>query len=155
MIALSLVVSVYAQPSEFRIEIVRISTTKGLVTGELRLNGTALGNVFENEALKIAPGEYTGVLRYFSGKNFVQGSFGTLGKTGDFLLEVSGVDGRTAILLHSGNAPHHSRGCILLGAAPKNGVLPTEHLLYRLRVAFYGTEAPTSTPNKAITISIH
>jgi hypothetical protein len=83
---------------------------------------------------------------------------GKLSTKGEFLLEASGVTGRTDILLHQGNAPKHSLGCILLGPAkrgPDGGVtIGSDHPLRKLRLAFYGTDDPVSCPNKNITITV-
>lgn len=98
-------------------------------------------------------------MRYNSGKNFAQSPLGLLSNKGDFLLEVSGVPGRTNILLHQGNAPYHSTGCILLGPVGKTPsgarIIPNEdHPLRILRIEFYGSEFPNSCPDKDISIVI-
>ena len=93
----------------------RESPQGDLVPGQIWVNGQVIGRTYESVKYQILPGEYQGTLRYVSGKNFVQGPMGELGTTGDFLLEVSGVSGRTDILFHGGNKPYQSRGCILLG----------------------------------------
>ena len=90
------------------------------VLGTLSVNGTPLGDVLENEVLRIKAGTYKGVVRYYSKKNFVQGPLGVMGEAGDFLLEVSGVQGRTALLIHSGTKPWHSEGCILAGGSQED-----------------------------------
>lgn len=152
--------NVFDRPANqvFRIQIARTKVENGLVHGEIRVNNQPIGFTFENPDLKIPAGVYSGVLRYWSGHNFVQEPFGHLGRKGDFLLEVSGVPGRTDILLHAGNRPHHSKGCILLGPAERlpNGAaqVDSNHPLYRLRKAFYGTDVPVSTPNLRITVEI-
>ena len=142
----------------FRIEIARTKTENGLVHGEIRVNGQPIGFAFENADLKIPAGVYSGILRYWSGHNFVQGPFGQLGEHGDFLLEVGGVSGRTNILLHAGNRPHQSKGCILLGPAERLAVgtarVGSDHPLYRLRKTFYETDFPSSTPDKKIIVEI-
>jgi hypothetical protein len=142
----------------FRIQIARTKTENGLVYGEIRVNDEPIGFTFENADLKIPAGLYSGVVRYWSGHNFVQGPFGQLGKTGDFLLEVDSVSGRPNILLHGGNRPYQSTGCILLGAVQKlpdgTASVTADHPLYRLRREFYGSDIPNSTPAKKITIEI-
>lgn len=133
------------------------------VLGTLSVNGVPLGDVLENEAVRIKAGTYKGVMRYFSKKNFVQGPFGVMGEIGDFLLEVSGVQGRSALLLHTGTKPWHSEGCILAGAAKKvqtggqNRVtIETDSTLRALRKAFYGSDAPPNAcPNKTIVFTIN
>jgi hypothetical protein len=130
-----------------------------LVTGTLTVNGHVLGRTYENADVMVGDGLYTGRMRYKSGHNFVQGPFGAITRTGDFLLEVGGVPGRTAILFHGGNKPRHSRGCILLGAVrrdPKTQtpVLEQNHPLRKLRTFFYETEAPNASPAKNVTIVV-
>lgn len=138
------------------------------VVGELRLNGKKLGDTLENEKLKVPAGEYRGLMRYVSGKNFVAGALGKAAQTGDFLVEVADVKEpngreRTDILLHSGTRPWHSRGCILTGAAKRvkdakgdeRTILDEGSVLRELRKAFYGTDGePLLCPNKSIRIKI-
>lgn len=101
---------------EFLIRIKRSATAKdGLLSGELSVNGESLGTCYENADKMIPKGTYKGVLRYASGKNFVQGPGGVLGHSGDFLVEVAEVPHRTDILFHAGNKKEHSEGCILCG----------------------------------------
>ena len=147
------------QPSPFSIVVERGSPENGLITGKLSVNGHRIGTTYENQALEIPAGTYAGVLRYVSGRNFVSGPLGTIGTQGDFLLEVSGVSGRTDILFHGGNKPAQSQGCIMLGPVvpPPGSSIPSladEHPLRKLRLLFYGKDIPDSTPNKAITVQI-
>jgi hypothetical protein len=131
-----------------------------LVTGTLTVDWQVVGKTYENAKLMIPAGHYPGYLRYVSGHNFVQGPFGTIAHTGDFLLEVGKVKGRTAILFHGGNKARHSRGCILLGAVGKDPkthlpFLEHDHPLRKLRRLFYGTETPVLTPDKSVTIQVN
>jgi hypothetical protein len=130
-----------------------------LVTGSLVVNGQVIGKTYENASLMIPAGSYPGYLRYKADHNFVQGPFGTIARTGDFLLEVGNVPRRSAILFHGGNKPKHSRGCILLGAVgrdPKTHVrfLESDHPLRKLRLMFYGTDNPTACPAKNVTVRV-
>lgn len=147
-----------AQSKDFQITIQREEKKNKLVIGTISVNGEGIGTAYENDDLKIPAGTYKGLLRYWSGKGFAQGPFGTYGQKGDFLLEVSGVKGRTHILFHGGNKPHHSLGCILLGPVNKDasGVrfLDENHPLVKLRNLFYGTDVPNSTPDKNITVNV-
>ena len=151
-------VSLFGQPEDFHITIKRNRVIGNLVYGTIYLNGQEIGSAFENNDLKIPVGNYKGLMRYNSGKDFVQSELGKLSTKGDFLLEASGVLGRTDILLHQGNAPKHSKGCILLGPAtrgPDGGVtIGPDNPLRKLRLAFYGTDEPNSCPNKTITITV-
>ncbi|MCC6742660.1 MAG: hypothetical protein IT175_02255 [Acidobacteria bacterium] len=143
----------------FRIVVERQKVEGGLVIGSISVDGRAIGSAYENADLKIPAGTYAGALRYWSGHNFVAGPFGTIGKEGDFLLEVTGVTGRRDILFHGGNKPQHSTGCIMLGPVGKDPAtsipsLDADHPLRKLRLLFYGTDTPSSTPNKRIEIEI-
>jgi hypothetical protein len=135
----------------------REKTADGLVTGKLLIDGKEAGAVYENDEKKIPAGTYKGVVRTTSGKNFVQGPGGKLGKSGDFLLEIGGVPGRTDILLHPGNKKEHSLGCVLGGPAgkdPKSGDPVAPEALRKLRLAFFGTDTPTSSPNTEIEVVV-
>ena len=148
--------SIFAQDS-FHIKVERIELDGNLVIGKISVNGTDLGTSYENENLKILPGTYPGFMRYSSTAGHVTGPLGNIGQDGDFLLEIGQVkwsDGkkRNHLLFHGGNKPHHSKGCVMLGAVSKDAdgkrYLPEGHTLRKLRKAFYGTEEPMSTPNK-------
>ena len=147
----------------FEIVVTREKSSNNLVTGSISANGERLGACFERDDLKIAAGTYPGFMRYGSVKGFAQGPFGEMGQEGDFLLEIGKVkwsDGkeRTNLLFHGGTKPEHSKGCIMLGAVTRdaNGkaVLPDKHPLRLLRLRFYGTDTPISSPNKSINIVI-
>jgi hypothetical protein len=149
--------------TNFQIVIQREKTEKRgnytAVLGTISINGEEIGKTVENDDLKIVAGAYKGLLRYWSKRGFAQGPFGTYGKEGDFLLEISGVSGRSDLLFHGGNQPWHSKGCVLLGPVAKQDGIPilSEKLnapLLKLRSLFYGTEVPISTPDKNITITI-
>ncbi|MDN3654861.1 DUF5675 family protein [Ferruginibacter paludis] len=144
--------------TDFNILIVRGKVENNLVMGQIFLDNKLLGNCYENNDLKIPTGKYSGNMRYHSGKNFVQSELGSLSKSGDFLLEMKDVPGRSDILLHAGNKPQHSKGCILLGPANKSAdqsvFIDKEHPLFKLRIAFYGTEFPNSCPDKNLIIEI-
>jgi len=152
----------FAAPEPFAIVIQRHTSANNLVTGTISLNGTVVGAAYENDDLKIPAGTYKGIMRYTSQKGFVQGEGGAMANEGDFLIEASNVSDatrrRTNILLHGGNKPQHSQGCILLGAVGRapNGQaqVPEGHPLRTLRLAFYGTDTPIASPNKAISITI-
>lgn len=132
------------------------------VPGHIYLNGKLLGSTLERTAVKVRAGDYAGVMRYSSSKHFAQGAHGAMGQSGDFLLEISGVRGHTDILLHTGNRPKHSDGCILLG--PISSTVGNDGKLHysvghdsplrKLRLAYYGTDEPVMCPDRVITISI-
>lgn len=148
---------------DYAIQIQRqAANSDGLIPGKLHLNGELLGEVYENPQHIIPAGEYTAKRRTTSNNVFLQGPGGAMSaKKGDFLMEVVGVPKRTDILLHPGNKPEHSKGCILCGPAVKKGnatVAPP--LLAALRRHFYGGDAvDASDPiyaekEKGVTIKI-
>lgn len=153
-----LVTGLPPEPREetFTIIVQREKTKDGLVTGQLTVNGTKVGTCYENDAKKIPAGTYYGVLRTKSGKNHAQGPGGKMGNSGDFLVEVAGVKGRTDILFHAGNKKEQSLGCILCGPVTKdakgNSIAP--EALKKMRIAFYGTDTPNGTPDKKIVILV-
>lgn len=128
------------------------------VRGQIAVNSEVIGASLENKKYMIPPGSYNGVMRYVSSHGHVQGPGGEMGNQGDFLIEVANVKKRTNILLHGGNKPKHSLGCILLGAVNKTKdgkkFVPDSAPLARLRKLFYGTDSPNSCPNKQILITI-
>jgi hypothetical protein len=145
--------------SDFVILIEREKPQGQITPGQISVNDVIIGRTYENTELLILPGQYQGVLRYVSHNNFVQGPMGKLGKTGDFLLEVSGAHGRTDILFHGGNKPYQSTGCIMLGPVGRDpatleATVGPDHPLRKLRKLFYGTDTPNSTPDKNIIIRI-
>lgn len=143
-----------------QILIVRENEKDLLVTGTISWNGEVLGKTFENASTLIPAGKYSCKLRVKSDNNFVQGPFGIMMNTGDFLLEITNVPNFTNILLHTGSKPYHSKGCILLG--PINGDLTgyyigQDHPLYKLRVKIFGSESKPKSfndDNPNITLSI-
>jgi hypothetical protein len=146
----------------FHIVVKRESIEGDLVRGTLYFNGTPLGKTYENNGMKIAASDYKGLLRYKSNHHFVQSAHGAMSEHGDFLIEIAGVKGRTNILFHTGNKARHSQGCILLGpiksVADDKGQITysvsDDSPLRRLRLTFYGTDEPDSSPDKNISISI-
>jgi Family of unknown function (DUF5675) len=146
----------------FHIVVKRESVKGDLVQGTLYLNGTPLGKTYENKKFKISANDYRGLLRYRSQHHFVQASHGTMGHRGDFLIEIAGVKGRSNLLFHTGNKPSHSQGCVLLGPiksiAEKDGdisyMVDQDSPLRKLRLMFYGSDEPDSSPDKNISISI-
>ena len=148
-----------AQERTFQIRIQRLYSKDKLVTGSLAVNGELIGGTYENDDLKVPAGSYVGRLRYRSDHNFVQGPFGLMSKTGDFLVELVGAKDRTNILFHGGNKPKHSKGCVLLGPVVKDkatntGFVGGEHALRKLRLKFYGSETPVQCPSEHIFIQI-
>lgn len=150
--------------NDFSMEIHRDTLNDNLVEGTIYINGKKIGKTYERYDLKVNRGTYNGSLKYVSYNGHATGPFGTIGNSGDFLLEIDNVKWsdnvpRTNLLFHGGNKPEHSRGCIMIGGVPRDNnnirYLPKWHTLRKLRNEFYGTELPVSCPNKNITIEIN
>ena len=123
-------------------------TPSGLIVSDLSVNGLALGQVYENAKKAIPAGSYPGVRRFVSEKRFVQGPGGHMDKRGDFLIEIAKVPDRSDILIHPGNKPEHSEGCILAGSAEKKaGRVYAPPILVALRRHFYGDARPLPVCN--------
>ena len=143
----------------FKVVVARGETKEGLIVGKLSVNGEAVGTVYERADKHVPAGSYKAHMRYESGKNHVQGPGGTLGKKGDFLIELdtftAGGKKWEVIQFHAGNKPDHSDGCVLCGPATtddktKQKIAPDT--LKKLRLKFYGTDTPNSTPDREITV---
>lgn len=130
---------------EFTIIVERKKKVEGLIIGELSVNGIKLGQVYENEKKMIPAGIYPGRRRFTSTKHFVQSAGGRMEKSGDFLLEIGDVPKRTDILIHPGDKPEDSEGCLLAGPAKTIGkAVYAPDLLKELRLYFYGTNTPAN-----------
>lgn len=155
---LTLTIAVSAdEPKPFDILIVREKTEGKLVTGTIFVNGKKLGTIYENDDKKIVTGKFPGKIRTSSMRNHAQGPGGLMGNSGDFLIEIANVPGRTDILIHAGNKPEHSLGCVLCGPISKdqdgNRIAPD--VLKQLRLLYFdGNDKPSTTPNKKITIEV-
>lgn len=89
--------------------------------GELFINSVSFCNTLEPSQGKkvkygrgccIAPGTYSIDFHYSP-------------KFGKYMLTLCGVSGRSGILIHSGNTPKDTSGCILVGK--RGGVLPLSY----------------------------
>lgn len=148
----------------FYVAVQRDSVRRNTVYGTLRVDGKILGRSYERADSVIASGSYTGIVRQYSPKGHSQGPFGTIGVEGDFLLEImdaksarSGMP-KTNVLFHGGNVPSQSMGCIMLGPVSRDSgggrYLRDADPLRQLRLAFYGSDVPLSTPEKNIVIDV-
>jgi hypothetical protein len=91
---------------------------------------------------RIPAGTYSTILRY--------------DHTDAWRLELTGVPGHEHIQIHMGNWPSDSTGCILIGKVWKGGckIEKSKEAYDALKLAFYGTSAPKSTPNRSVTVRI-
>ena len=145
------------EPKPFEIVLQREKLEGKLLTGTLTVNGQKLGTVYENEDKKIVAGKFPGKIRTSSMRNHAQGPKGLMSNSGDFLIEIASVPGRSDILFHAGNKPEHSLGCVLCGpiVLDKDGKRFAPEVLKQLRLLFFdGEDQPKATPNKKITIEV-
>ena len=113
----------------------------GMTRSTLFLNGTALGDVYENTNELIPDGVYPGRRLFVAPNNIVQGRERRLGTSGDFLLEIAKVPNRKNVLILPGDKAAKVGDGVLAGAAIKQGdawVAPP--MLAALRWHFYGTD---------------
>jgi hypothetical protein len=157
------VATVSAAAEDFIITIRREHLDGNLLVGSIFVNRERLGPCYERNDVKIAAGIYPCSMRYVSSDGHAQGPFGELAQEGDFLLEIRNVkwsDGRIRkdLLLHAGDKPGQSTGCIMLGAVRRDShhiaILPPNHPLRLLRLRFYGNDTPVATPDKKVSIVI-
>lgn len=135
----------------FKITIERKYQGTDCTSGYLAVNGKAkmhaLERPWQNNATdmsSIPKGTYKGTLRY--------------DKKDAWRIELKDVPGRPGVQIHVGNQTQDSTGCILVGMSLVDGKMC--HLFdstgaYKLlKKEFYGSENPTSTPNKEITVEV-
>jgi hypothetical protein len=140
-------IRVFAQPSEFKLTIARKHKSESCTSGYLAVNGKVIAYARDlpwrgNAPLisSIPNGVYGGILRYDHADMW--------------RIELTGVPGRTNVRIHTGNTPDDSEGCILVGSKLGDdlcSVIGSKKAYENLRIAFYGSPNPVSTPNKNIT----
>ncbi|WP_128946237.1 DUF5675 family protein [Bradyrhizobium zhanjiangense] len=138
------------QSSDFHLTIARKYKGSNCTSGYLAVNGSIIAYTLElpwkgNAPLisSIPDGTYAGTLRY--------------DHPDKWRIELTGVPGRNQIQIHTGNTPDDSEGCILVGALLGNdycSVLESKKAFEALRVTFYGSAYPISTPDKRITVKV-
>ncbi len=144
--------------AEARIDIVRTVIRDNSVVGDLYVNSRRIGSIYENNRMKISAGSYQGLLHYVSGRYSNVGA-GALGRVGDFVLEVGGRSGPLTVLLHGGNQPYQSRGCLMVcpynwdSRTPNNSGIG-DHPLNVLRQLFYGARVPDPPPSRNIVLNV-
>lgn len=118
-----------------RLTLLRLERTEGGIFGVLMMEGKVLCCTCENAAKAIPTGTFNCIHRAQSVK--AEG----------FTLEII-VDGRTDILVHIGNWPHESEGCVLVGESI--GTLLDKRAVYHSRntmSAIRETIAPKGIPS--------
>jgi len=135
----------------FRVTISREFYGTKATTGYLSVNGEVIAYTLElpwRSNLKnkscIPPGRYSGIIRYDHKDRW--------------RIELQRVPGnRTFVEIHAGNGPSDSLGCPLVGSTMNQKftrVGGSRDAYSKLRRAFYGTDSPTSCPNKAVIVEI-
>jgi hypothetical protein len=138
---------------EFTVTIQRQVASASCVRGTISVNGAEIGKTIElpwkenkNDISCIPAGTYEAMVRY--------------DKKDHWRLQLKDVPGnRTGVQIHVGNHTSEIEGCVLVGtelskdmcsiAPGKSGPAYSE-----LRRRFYGSDEPTSTPDKKIVIEI-
>lgn len=138
----------YSQEA-FHLTIERKLQSENCTMGYLSVNGEVICYTLElpwldnaNDISCIPAGTYNGIIRY--------------DKTDGWRIQLENVPERTGVQIHMGNYTSDITGCILVGsnAVTENCSLVNSSLAYkRLKQAFYGTNNPSSTPNKKIQIT--
>jgi hypothetical protein len=148
---------------EIRVVRNRVDPKADGIYGSITVQGEFLGPSVERLSKAIVAGSYSGKLRYDSGKGFAVGQLpsgiASITTKGDFLIEVKNAKGRdgspkSAVLFHNGRKPANSEGCILVGGPSKNGVLPADHPLVKMRRLYCG-DLPEGNPLFADVKQIH
>lgn len=140
----------FATAEDFTLTIARKYSSNECTSGYFAVGGNIIAYTLERPWRGNAPlissipvGRYKGVLRY--------------DHTDQWRIELQGVPGRTHVQIHTGNTPDDTEGCILVGlklGSDLCSVIDSSKAYADLKKAFYGTENPSSTPNKQITVSV-
>lgn len=149
-ITISLVLSTSSYSQEnFELKVERKLSSIDCTMGYLIVNEQVVCYTLElpwkdnsNNISCIPVGSYTGILRY--------------DKTDGWRIQLENVPNRTGVQIHMGNYTTQIEGCILVGtnAEVDNCSVFNSSIAYsKLKEAFYGTNNPSSTPNKKITVT--
>jgi hypothetical protein len=137
---------------DFKITIYREYPAAGCTSGYLAVNDSIICYSLERpwkdnqqNISSIPTGVYSAILRYDHNDHW--------------RIELLNVPNRTNIQIHIGNTIDDISGCILVGDRLGNDlcsiVAGTSTTAYaKLKNAFYGTDNPTSTPDKNISVEI-
>ena len=142
----------FTQGEEFKVSIYRQYPGNHCTSGYLAVNGQTIAYTLERpwadnqqNISSVPAGTYPGILRYDHADHW--------------RIELQNVPHRSNIQIHIGNEPDQSKGCILVGnklgpdlcSIVGGTSVPAYAALMR---AFYGTDHPTSTPDKTISVEI-
>ncbi len=90
----------------------------------------------------VPKGTYKGILRY--------------DKKDGWRIQLENVPHRTAVQIHMGNYTKDTQGCVLVGSSANVGdcsVQGSSNAYKQLKLSFYGSENPVSTPNYKINVT--
>jgi hypothetical protein len=129
------------------IRITRKRPYSGSVGGDLFVGGTfvcyslELPWAWNAKSVSCIPnGQYRAVVRYDHADKW--------------RMELQGVPGRGQVQIHIGNFPKDSKGCVLVGTATAPNQVTNSGVAYaKLKAAFYGSSAPTSSPAQPISVT--
>ena len=135
----------------FNLRIERKHQGSDCTSGYMAVNGQARMVALERpwqgntpEISSIPAGTYRGILRY--------------DKMDAWRIQLDGVPGRSGVQIHIGNVVAQSTGCILVGTRLEEGSLcrvgGSAAAYGELKKAFYGSDNPVATPNKAISVTL-
>jgi hypothetical protein len=140
-------------PSDsFKVSIYREYPGNHCTSGYLAVNDQIIAYTLERRwadnaqnISSIPAGTYPAILRYDHADHW--------------RIELQNVPGRTNVQIHMGNEPNQSKGCILVGMQLGSDLCSivggTSAPAYAaLKKAFYGSDNPTSTPDKTITVQV-
>ena len=131
------------------IEIIRSRNLSQCTIGTMGVNNASLAaslelpwNDNQTNISRIPAGSYQTILRY--------------DHADAWRLELTNVPGHSNIQIHIGNWPADTHGCILIGKVWNGGcaVQQSSVAYSALKKAFYGTDTPTSSPNRQVTVVI-
>ncbi|WP_299582659.1 DUF5675 family protein [Mucilaginibacter sp.] len=142
----------HKKAEDFKVTVFRQYPNNKCTSGYLAVNGNIICYTLEkpwidniNNISSIPEGTYGGILRYDHSDHW--------------RIELVGVPNRPNIQIHIGNVLDDTKGCILVGTALgpdlcsiKGGTSAPAYA--KLKNAFYGTDNPTSTPDKNISVEI-
>jgi hypothetical protein len=138
-----------ATTQTMEIEVIRTQNLNGCTIGTMGVNNSSLAaslelpwNDNQQNMSRIPAGTYSTILRY--------------DHADAWRLELTGVPGHDHIQIHMGNWPSDSTGCILIGKVWNGGckIEKSKEAYDALKLAFYGTATPNSTPDKTVTVTI-
>lgn len=133
----------------FELTIQRQLSSKVCTMGYLVADGEVLCYTLElpwadnlNNISCVPAGRYAGILRY--------------DKSDKWRIQLENVPNRTGVQIHIGNYTSEIKGCVLVGKEAQIehcSVQNSFQAYLKIKKAFYGSDTPSSTPNKPIFVT--